>query len=316
MSRKIIFISDSIFTSETKLSLTDLINDQGQRALYVLRKLLKKKDENIAYLWQQLQDIEKQFFHLSESTISNPVHDSISYFCKEAMKDEHIDHTIIENIYKTNSDVEIINILDTIEDDYINGFYHRIIQKKKLYESFYSEYYLLSKNIADAIDFSKKTIKKNRIGSKEAMLLKCFSKDCNMKSVVKIAARYDTTICILSEDDLDMRQAFIKRFPEMQNVIVVPNKLLHNYCKDSIGLYITICSQLDGYDCFYLIDDNEANIEAAKCAGWNTTLFDSSDYKKNNTFKDRIKLEQKLVQEVKKIASENKEKNKLYTRVL
>ena len=309
MSKGILFISDSIFTSEKELSLTDLVNDQGLRTLYALRKLIKKKDENIANLWRQLQKVEKQFFHLDESTIKSPVSDAISQFYNEARENRHIDNAILERIFIGNTDVEIIDILDTIDDVFIHSLYHRIIQKKKLYESFYLECYSLSNRIANAIDSSNNQTKNNKIDSKEDMLLKCFSKDCNMKSAVKTAARHDVAICILSEDDLDMKRVFVKKFPEIKNVIVVPSELLHNHRKDSIDLYIDLCSQLDGYDYFYLIDDHEDNIEAAKFAGWGTSLFDSSDFKTGK------KLEKKLTQEIKKLVSE-KDREKLYKKAL
>ncbi len=90
---------------------------------------------------------------------------------------------------------------------------------------------------------------------------------------------------------------------------------MQNYHKNSLFLYRDICSQLDGYDHFYLIDDNEDNIEAAKAAGWSTFLFDSSNYKNSGDFKNKIELEKEVTQKIKKLVSKN-DRKELYTKVL
>lgn len=318
MSKGILFIDDSIFINEKKLSMSTLINDKGQRTLYALHKLLKKDNENIAYLWQQLQDIEKQFFHLSKSTIKSPVSDAISQFYNEARENRHIDNAILERIFVGNTDVEIIDILDTIKDEYIQCIYYRTVYKKRLYEEFCFECYSLFDRIANAIDSSKKQNNNNKFddynnifdfesgqlqkgSAKEKLLLSCYSRAFSLKSLVRVANRYDIAICILSEDYSYMIQVFASLYPEIDNVILVPNKQLHNYRKSNTHLYNDICSQLDDYDYFCLIDDNEVNINAAKSAGWSTILF---DYNKNcNDFNDK-KLEQNLLQEVKKLIIE------------
>ena len=101
MSKGILFIDDSIFINEKKLSMSTLINDKGQRTLYALHKLLKKENDLMEMAYQQKIKKEIEMFkrrQKEELIKSNEDNKKQIYLIQ---KDKNREYDMIINKYRT-----------------------------------------------------------------------------------------------------------------------------------------------------------------------------------------------------------------------